>query len=109
MDVSLPMSEPDLHQLFAEAVISGRPDSGSKSELISGVRTLTVDKDNRVYWATQVRFSHFIQNRERVGDEKGNKVTKVPVKTLLQAANSKKDVVTILRSKLYPPLSSFPM
>jgi hypothetical protein len=100
MNVSLPMSETDLHQLFAEAVVSGRPDSGLKSELISGIRTLTVDNDSPVFWFKQVKFSHFIQNRERIGNEKGSKATRIPVKTLLQAATSPEHVVTILQSKL---------
>lgn len=54
MNVSMPMSEPDLHQVFAEAVISGRPDSGLKSELISGIRTLTIEEDSRVYVCTNL-------------------------------------------------------
>jgi hypothetical protein len=106
MNVSLPMSEADLHQLFAEAVFSGKPDSGLKSELISGIRTLTVDNESPVFWFKQVKFSHFIQNREQVGGDTGNKVTKIPVKTLLQAATSPEHVVTILRSKFQKFLSA---
>ncbi|EHK97308.1 hypothetical protein M7I_6938 [Glarea lozoyensis 74030] len=102
MNVSLPMSEADLHQLFAEAVFSGKPDSGLKSELISGIRTLTVDNESPVFWFKQVKFSHFIQNREHVGDDTGNKVTRIPVKTLLQAATSPEHAVTILRIERLP-------
>lgn len=99
MNVSMPMSEPDLHQVFAEAIVSGRPDSGLKSELISGIRTLTIEEDSRVYWAAQVKFSHFVRIQEHAGDEKGSKVTRIPVKTLLQAAKSPEHVATILRSE----------
>ncbi|PVH71608.1 hypothetical protein DL98DRAFT_471444 [Cadophora sp. DSE1049] len=106
MNVSMPMSEPDLHQVFAEAIVSGRPDSGLKSELISGIRTLTIEEDSRVYWAAQVKFSHFVRIQEHVGDEKGGKVTRIPVRKLLQAAKSPEQVVTILRNAFIAKLNA---
>ncbi|KAH7350679.1 hypothetical protein BKA65DRAFT_243259 [Rhexocercosporidium sp. MPI-PUGE-AT-0058] len=106
MNVSMPMSEPDLHQVFAEAIVSGRPDSGLKSELISGIRTLTIEEDSRVYWAAQVKFSHFVRIQEQVGDEKGSKVTRIPVRKLLQAAKSPEQVLTILRNAFIAKLNA---
>ena len=99
MKVSMPMSEPDLHQVFAEAVISGRPGSGLKSEIISGIRTLTVEEDSTVYWAALVKFSHFVRFQENGSDDTGNKAAKIPVKTMLQAAKSPEQAIIILRSK----------
>ncbi|KAL2071876.1 hypothetical protein VTL71DRAFT_13111 [Oculimacula yallundae] len=106
MNVSMPMSEPDLHQVFAEAIVSGRPDSGLKSELISGIRTLTIEEDSRVYWAAQVKFSHFVRIQEQEGGEKGSKVTKIPVRKLLQAAKSPEQVLTILRNAFIAKLNA---
>jgi hypothetical protein len=66
-NVAIPMSEPGLHQLFAEAIIAGTPGSGLKSDIISGLRTLTLDESKDVHWAAQVEFSHFIQDRGHAG------------------------------------------
>ena len=38
------MSESDLHQLFAEAVVAGRPNSGLNPELIAGINLIKGDE-----------------------------------------------------------------
>lgn len=96
------MSEPDLHQLFAEAIIAGRPGSGAGHELIAGIQTLTPSKATEALWGTNVRFGHFIQN---VGTATFSSVTRsvaVPVKTRLESVKDEQQMAKILRGKPLP-------
>lgn len=101
--VSMPMSEADLHQLFAEAVLAGKPDSGRDSELITGIRTLLSTETTDIFWAANLKFSHFIHEAENSSTENNGKASWVPVKTQLQDAKSVDDVVDIMKGvfKLY--------
>jgi hypothetical protein len=99
MNVTLPMSEVDLRQLFAEAILAGRSDSREKSEIITGIRKLTPDATCDVFWAANIRFSHFIQDHGNVGSEEVGKTTKVPVKVILLAARSFDGMVKSLKGR----------
>jgi len=99
---TLIMSEPDLHQLFAEAIVAGRPDSGADPEIITGVKTLTSLEAKEALWAGHPRFGHFIQD---VGAAKLPSTTKtdaVPVKMQLEECKDTDGKVTILKGKSSP-------
>lgn len=103
---TLIMSEPDLHQLFAEAIISGRPDSGVNPEIITGVKTLSSSSAKEALWAGHPRFGHFIQD---VGSAKLPSATKsdvVPVKTLLEKCKDEEEMAAVLRTALVAKLKS---
>jgi acyl transferase domain-containing protein/NAD(P)-dependent dehydrogenase (short-subunit alcohol dehydrogenase family)/ubiquinone/menaquinone biosynthesis C-methylase UbiE len=90
------MSEQDLHQLFAEAVIAGRPDSTANPEIISGVETLSSEEAAKVLWAGHPRFGHFVQD---VGSSKVLGVTKtdsVPVKVQLETCRDADEMKRVL-------------
>jgi hybrid polyketide synthase/nonribosomal peptide synthetase ACE1 len=89
--------EPDLDQLFVEAVIASRPDSGRDSDLITGVRILTSSDVADVFWAAGLRFSHFVNDVEPAsGNTKDNRQTRVVVKTQLKSAKSPDDIIAII-------------
>lgn len=60
------MSEPDLHQLFAEAIIAGRPSPSNNSgpEIVTGIKTVSRDELSEVIWKNQIRLSHFIRHSQ---------------------------------------------
>lgn len=97
MNVTMPMSESDLHQLFGEAVLAGRPDSGEKIDIITGIRTLTSEATNNVFWAANLKFSHFIRDLGDAVGEEDSKTARVPVKTQLLAAKDIDDMYKILK------------
>jgi NAD(P)-dependent dehydrogenase (short-subunit alcohol dehydrogenase family) len=99
MNITLAMSESDLHQLFAEAVLAGRSNSGRNPELITGIRTLSSDMTNDVFWANNLKFSHFIQDLGDVPVGDGSKAARVPVKSQLLAAKSFDGMVKVLKGK----------
>src|SRR5436189_2172894 len=96
MNITSAMSESDLHQLFAEAVLAGRPNSGLNPELITGVRTLRSDTISDVFWANNLKFSHFIQDLGDVPAGKESKAARVPVKTQLLSAKSSDAMAEVL-------------
>jgi short-subunit dehydrogenase/acyl carrier protein len=104
---ALSMSEPDLHQLFAEAVIASRPDSGRHSDLITGIRSLTSRDVADVFWAASLRFSHFVNDVEpTAGGATDNRQTRVVVKTQLKSAKSPDDVVAIIKTAFTAKLTA---
>ena len=98
--VSMAMSESDLHQLFAEAILSGRPSSGRDGEVVTGIATLTEELPD-VPWTKNPKFSHFIQTRGSGADsDKKEQSSRVSVRTQLAGAVMK-DVPTIVKGKMY--------
>ncbi|KAK3292393.1 KR domain-containing protein [Chaetomium fimeti] len=107
---SLAMSEADLHQLFAEAVVSGRPASGLDPELISGMAPITTDQAKDAFWAINPKFGLLIREkdaaaagRDRAGGGKGGGV---PLRQLLEAAKTMEDVSVILTGALKTKLQA---
>lgn len=92
----MPMSESDLHQLFAEAVVASRPDSGRHSDLVTGLRTLSSEDMDKAFWATNIKFSHFIRERVVSRQASDDNVDRVPVRTQLLEANSTDDAAKII-------------
>ncbi|RYP14471.1 hypothetical protein DL765_006361 [Monosporascus sp. GIB2] len=56
----MPVSESDLHQLFAEAILVGQTDESP--ELITGLETYTTVKGETPFWHHNLRFSHLIMD-----------------------------------------------
>ncbi|KAI3032561.1 Zinc-binding dehydrogenase family protein [Aspergillus niger] len=93
---TIAMSENDLHQLFAEAILSGRPTLGRNSEIITGLAPITVEQSKDAYWKTNARLSLLIREAgqgETQGGEKGNAV---PLRQLLEAATTIQDAEKVL-------------
>lgn len=87
-----PISEPLFHQMFAEAVISGRPNSGRQPILSAGVqkRLGLADEDSiPPLWMGNPRFSHLTWEKDEfAGAGDSSAPSRVPVKEKLEAANN---------------------
>jgi acyl carrier protein len=55
-----PVSERDLHHIYAEAVLASPADSGRDPEIITGLREITPDILEQAPWAKQPFFAHLI-------------------------------------------------
>lgn len=95
---TMAMSESDLHQLFAEAVLASNLNSGRDSDLITGIRTFKSKDVEGVFWSTNPRFSHFVHDGEVVweGDKIG-KTARVALRTQLESANTTEEMVAIIK------------
>jgi malonyl CoA-acyl carrier protein transacylase/SAM-dependent methyltransferase/NAD(P)-dependent dehydrogenase (short-subunit alcohol dehydrogenase family) len=97
---TLIMSEPDLHQLFAEAIVAGRPGSGVNPEIITGVKTLNSQEATEALWAGHPRFGHFIRNAGSAKIPSATKSDTLPVKTQLEKCKDVDEMAIVLRGKL---------
>ena len=94
-----PMSESDLHQLFAEAIKACPPTSGRHSDIVTGVRTLQAEDMNQAFWAANLKFSQFIRDRGVGGQAKDGVVDRTSVRTKLLEANSMDAAAIIIRGE----------
>lgn len=101
--MAMPMSESDLHQLFAEAVLASNPNDTRGSNVITGIRTLTSHEAADLFWAASPRLSHFIHEADTARSvEKTGKTARVPVKTQLESAKTPEEMVTIIKGGKSP-------
>ncbi|KAL8761092.1 MAG: hypothetical protein Q9184_002761 [Pyrenodesmia sp. 2 TL-2023] len=88
--------EEDLHTLFAEAMLSGRPTQNSKAQSQVGIGFCFIPSDLEVKAAYKpdVKFSHFVQRGEDRAVTQAAK-TSVHVKAQLQVTKSREEAFTI--------------
>ncbi|KAJ3532999.1 hypothetical protein NM208_g8177 [Fusarium decemcellulare] len=107
------MSETDLHQLFAEAVITADCSSFSgestargarDAEIITGLAPISSEKADDVFWARNPRFGLLVTDSSAAASDddgqgqKGAERRQVPVKSQLSAATTMQDFTAILTS-----------
>ncbi|KAI0520879.1 polyketide synthase PksB [Xylaria bambusicola] len=90
------ISEHDFRTLFAEAIISGRPNCPEQAEVITGVNYVPVDVQVKEAHRRDVKFSHFIIKEDHNATPGTGKVA-LRVKAQLQQAKTKEDVSTIVQ------------
>lgn len=105
----LTISESDVHQTLAEAIESGRPDSGAEWQLSTGLRRLPANAPNRPQWYSYPQFA-CLTERDAV-DEINTTTTETgpSIKHQLADATTKEEVERIITGKanLYCPLLLF--
>ncbi|KAA8894529.1 hybrid PKS-NRPS [Sphaerosporella brunnea] len=97
----LPIFEPEFHQMFAEAIFAGRPESGHQPEIITGMQSegRSIDDDNESPWTSNPRFSHFFREAtdlEQQG-QGGTATGHIAVREQLAAAATEEQAVDILQ------------
>ena len=93
------ISEEDLHQLFAEAVLSGKAGSNAPVEVAMGVNYIPADLMIKDAHKRDVKFSHFVSREDKsqeVAQVAGGKAS-VKVKVQLQEAKNAEEAYDILR------------
>ncbi|RDH35114.1 KR domain-domain-containing protein [Aspergillus welwitschiae] len=101
---TIPMSEPDLHQLFAEAVVAGLPGTAPGSELITGLAPIGMAQAETAFWAANPKFGLLVRDQTTSStvstlDENGRSIAQVPVWIQLQDATSPQEVSTLIQGK----------
>ncbi|KAJ0297241.1 hypothetical protein Brms1b_013619 [Colletotrichum noveboracense] len=104
---AMPMSESDLHQLFAEGIMAGRPGSGRHGNLTSGIQTVRSDKVNLTFWANNLKFSHFVKE---VGlgtaADGGGGANRVSVRALLAEVTTMQQAFKVIRTAFTAKLNA---
>lgn len=90
------ISEQDLHQISAEAILAGRPGYNESAETVTGFAPAYADVEIKAQYRHDLKFCHYII--ERPGDKQNsNQAAIVPVKIQLSTAKTKTEVYDILR------------
>lgn len=92
----LPLSEQDVHFMFAEAIVAGRPDATRPPELITGLR-ISEDDSERPFWAVDPRLSFFVREARAAAQAAQDDDTAVDLAGLLNAATDGEAALAALR------------
>ncbi|KAF1362275.1 polyketide synthase [Lizonia empirigonia] len=95
------LSEQDYHQLFAEGIDSGRPDSEDEAELTTGLLDIpaAADTENIPRWHANPAFLDFIIHQvEQNGAEVGSEIM-ASIQDQLACCKSESEVVTIVKTR----------
>lgn len=90
------ISEPDLHQLFAEAILVGRPGCPDSSEITTGLEPFFPERNAKAQFFEDIRFNHFIKDRQD-GQDLGSKGSILSIRMQLAEATTKDDAATIIK------------
>ena len=94
------ISEQDLHQMFAEAVLAGRPGSQESPEIVTGLAPAYTDAEIKAPYRNDLKFCHFLI--ERLGEKHYvNQTAVIAVKTQLSTAISKAEIYKILKGEIF--------
>ncbi|KAK2767436.1 Type I Iterative PKS [Arachnomyces sp. PD_36] len=91
-------SELDLHELFAEAILAGRPESGRNPDLISGFkRTSPVDKPD-IIWYRNPKTWHFIEHHLDTASSGTSSSLSIPIKAQLESVSTTREAIEIIEA-----------
>lgn len=97
------IAEQDLHQLFAEAIAAGRPDSTAVSEIVTGASPIFADQDVKAQFLTDLKFAHFVLERLSTSTQ-ASRVQTIPVRIRLADVEDMSQAEEIIKGEfnVYP-------
>ncbi|KAG8164291.1 hypothetical protein KVR01_006209 [Diaporthe batatas] len=92
-----PISERDIHHMFLEAIVAGRPVPGQIVDLTTGLARYRVNDPNPLHWHRDARFSHFTvdEDTDETGAQQGGGAVD-NLKELIGSADSAQVVLDLL-------------
>nr|A0A2Z5XAL7.1 RecName: Full=Hybrid PKS-NRPS synthetase phm1; Short=PKS-NRPS phm1; AltName: Full=Phomasetin biosynthesis cluster protein 1 [Pyrenochaetopsis sp.]BBC43184.1 PKS-NRPS hybrid [Pyrenochaetopsis sp.] len=90
------ISEQDLHQQFAEAILAGRPETQGSSEVAIGLIPFYPERDDKAQFHTDIKFNHLMLERKDAQIH-GGKGSALPVRVQLAEAKTKDQAATIIK------------
>lgn len=100
--MTLAMSESDIHQLFAEAIIAGTAGSNANPEIITGLAPVRRDKVHPNSWPSNPKFELLVRVGEESVIESNAASGQVPARELLREAESANHRSKILNGESLP-------
>ncbi|KAI0544488.1 hypothetical protein F4679DRAFT_35052 [Xylaria curta] len=93
----LPISEPEFHHIFAEAIAAGRPEAGHQPEIITGLQGAPQSLDiDRPPWLSNPRFSHCVLEEDDIDAQEGG-TSVLQISQSLAGAGSREKAIEILQ------------
>ncbi|PYH44900.1 non-reducing polyketide synthase pyr2 [Aspergillus saccharolyticus JOP 1030-1] len=96
---STQLSENDLHELVAEAILAGRVDSGRNADIIAGIEMMDAAKSPEAVWLKNPRAWGFINQSGSLPGETCTRNDALEMKVRLQAAKNIDDVMDIITAE----------
>ena len=95
----VPISESDVHHLFAEAIQASPPTAKYTSEIIMGIRPFTdsVKADAKPPWYTNPRFSHFVVGANGLEEQQPKASASLQIREQLEGASSEESAMAIIQ------------
>lgn len=90
------ISEQDLHQMFAEAILAGRPGSHESAEIVTGFAPAYADAEIKAPYRHDLKFCHYIIERPWE-NQLADQIAVIPVTVQLSTAKTKDQVFDILK------------
>ncbi|KAI0013521.1 hypothetical protein F4779DRAFT_640909 [Xylariaceae sp. FL0662B] len=98
------LSEGDVHQQFAEAILAGRSGSMSSVDSVTGLKRVRFSSDNPPVWVTNPFMSHFILQNEAIDPGLKTANSGTPLKARLDKATTRDQVLKMIRDEFVPKL-----
>ncbi|KAJ3542839.1 hypothetical protein NM208_g3893 [Fusarium decemcellulare] len=93
----MPLSEEDLHQMFAEAIEAGNPDSPDGPEISTGLLDIVPESTAIPKWFFNPKFSHFVFHKAASTRDTTEQTTSTTIQDQLQGCRSRQDVVNVIK------------
>ncbi|PVI02593.1 putative equisetin synthetase [Periconia macrospinosa] len=90
------ISEQDLQQQFAEAILAGRPDSVGSSEVAIGLIPFHPEQDDKAQWHGDIKFNHLILEHQDAQNLIG-KSSVLPVRIKLAEVKTKDEAAAVIK------------
>ncbi|KAL3294775.1 putative polyketide synthase [Colletotrichum asianum] len=100
------LSEDDFHQIFAEAIDAGNPDSPNGPEISTGLLDISPDAANIPKWYSNPMFAHFIVHQTTSNDGKKQQTKAASIQDRLQECQSDADVLRVIQESFSAQLRS---
>ena len=93
-----PESERDVHHMLTEAIIAGKPDSGSAAQITTGLSRFSIFGNAPLPWHSEPRFSHLtLEASNDVATADANISTTQSLAEKLQGCESETDATAVLK------------
>ncbi|KAK4176933.1 Nonribosomal peptide synthetase 14 [Triangularia setosa] len=92
------ISEQDLHQMFAEAILVGRPDSTESAEIVTGFAPAYADKEIKAQYRSDLKFCHFILERPGAQGSYAGNNSAVPVRIQLEGIKRRDEAFEVIKT-----------
>ncbi|OCL13419.1 putative polyketide synthase [Glonium stellatum] len=100
------LSEEDLHQIFAEGIKAGHPDSPDGPEFSTGLLDIIAGSPDAPRWNSDPKFLPFIIHQKEGDKDKNEQTATTSIQDLLQACQTHSDLIKVIRQTFAAQLRS---
>ena len=104
----MPLSESDIHQLFAEAVLASPPDFNRSFDIIMGIEPFLNSADSKIRppWFSNPRFSHFVREDVETEEQQQAISSSANIRQQLETTDSENTASAMLQAAFSTKLES---